>query len=177
MVTISSLGCDGTCGTCLCVREKNEGRRRAVLTLVRPDQVRRLFRSKFPWEPVTPAPAMVASWLRRSFANGTLRYIPDPPDCDRWCSPAATLELGGGDCDDLAILGASMLVAAGELPAVVIGRHCAGLTCAGHAWIEGRDARGGYLLEPTTGELHRGRRPLAYKADLAVIPNPLRRVA
>lgn len=117
--------------------------------------------------------AEIARWFRTGFRDGTLRYIPDPArplGYDYWCSPAATLERGGGDCDDLAILGASLLLAGGVDAWVVVGTIHQGGRIDGHAWIEGIDERGGFLIEATSGGLVRNRRPPQYRANILLGP-------
>jgi hypothetical protein len=99
--------------------------------------------------------------------RGRLRYRRDPGR-DVWFSPAATLQRRGGDCEDLAILSLSLLLAGGHHEAhLVIGRHCDGRRCEGHAWVEGADARGGFLFEATSMQLMRYRPP-AYRPNWGV---------
>lgn len=108
----------------------------------------------------------VAAAIRRDLEHGALQYEADPPDCDRWCSPARTLARGKGDCDDLAILAASILRAGLTSAAVVTGHYCGRDGCIGHAWVEGADERGWFLLEATNGSLFRVARPETYQAQL-----------
>ena len=109
---------------------------------------------------------------------GDLCYITDPRACDRWCAPAETLRRGGGDCDDFAILGVSLLRALGVPAFVIVGRTCDGSGCAWHAWVEGRDRRGRFHLEATSGALVRGPwRPAGYHADLVLGPGVCVRAA
>ncbi len=112
----------------------------------------------------------VAAWIRDQRDQGTLDYFRDPEHCDRWCSPACVLEQGGGDCDDFALLAVSLLQA-GDLDAdVMVGRHCTVHQCEGHAWVEGHDERGWFLLEAVHGLLFRTQRPDGYIAQLALRP-------
>jgi len=121
---------------------------------------------------VTPADAGTR------LAVGDLCYITDPRACDRWCAPAETLRRGGGDCDDFAILGVSLLRALGVPAFVIVGRTCDGSGCAWHAWVEGRDRRGRFHLEATSGALVRGPwRPAGYHADLVLGPGVCVRAA
>ena len=92
-----------------------------------------------------------------------LVYIPDPSTADLWQSPAATLQHGGGDCEDLSILAASALTALGIPVDVVIGDVWNGRAWSRHAWVEGDDRNGGFLLEATTGAVVRHTRPDSYR--------------
>jgi transglutaminase-like putative cysteine protease len=113
----------------------------------------------------------VARYLKRAFALGELSYIPDPAGCDLWYPPAVTLWRGGGDCDDLSSLSLSLLRAMGLRSAdLVVGTHCDGRVCDGHAWVEGRDRFGHFLLEATNGTLLRGGRPWVYHAQYRLCP-------
>jgi hypothetical protein len=62
----------------------------------------------------------------------------------------------------MAVLGASILRASGQIGRVVVGT----LGGVGHAWTEGCDDQGPFLLEATNGELFRWYRPADY------LPNP-----
>ena len=160
------------CPSCLRVSVEPQARWRAARALVRPSEVRDLFHSvpNFLLPPDYSVAGTVAQWLRGSFARGSLRYRPDPPGTDIWCSPAATRRAGGGDCDDLAILGASMIAYAGAAPQVAIGYHCDGRSCSGHAWVEGHDGQGWFLLEGTSGQLYRFFRPQGYALKQLIQP-------
>src|SRR5258707_2520946 len=159
------------CPSCRCVSVSHVDRCRAIQELVRPEEVAHLLR----WYPRTRLPAnstlstRLAHWLRSRIHGGHLMYWPDPDYCDEWCSPAVTLRRGYGDCDDFAILGASMLLAAGASCHIVTGYYCNGIECTGHAWIEGRDEGGPFLLEATSATVHR-RRPAQYNAQLFLRP-------
>lgn len=124
-----------------------EAQARAVRSLVRGDEVARLARALDPRDLAWAA----AGWLRACRATGALRYAADPPGADVWRSPACTLRDGGGDCEDFAILAAAMLadVIEGEVD-VVVGLY----DLEPHAWVEGRDRAGYFLLEATRGELY-----------------------
>jgi transglutaminase-like putative cysteine protease len=103
--------------------------------------------------------AVLSLWFRAQRASGWLRYIPDPDGpLDFWCSPETTLERGGGDCDDLAVLAASILQAAGMRANVIVGTFQG----VGHAWVEAFDERGWFLFEATIGAFFRKRRPRTY---------------
>lgn len=97
-------------------------------------------------------------WMQEAFRLGILRYIPDPPgECDFWCSPRSVLERGGEDCDGLAVLATSIILAGGFPAMLRVGRY----NETGHAWCEGVDDGGPFLLEATSGEVLRTR-PRAY---------------
>lgn len=100
----------------------------------------------------------VGRWMRL-----TLQYKPDKPGADEWCPPSVTLDRGGGDCDDLAIFGCSLLRAGGIQAEVRTGTLDQGNGPNGHAWVEGHDNRGWFLLEATSGAVHRCR-PSGYLA-------------
>lgn len=92
-----------------------------------------------------------------------LWYIPDPETCDLWRSPADTIAIGGGDCEDLSLLGASVLIGLGCRSDVVIGDLWANNAWKRHAWIEGEDERSPFLLEATSGLVARWTRPSGYR--------------
>jgi transglutaminase-like putative cysteine protease len=152
-------------------------RARAIRRLVRPQEVRHFIH-------VVPNACLplghalaneVGRWFRQRFSDGTIRYIADPKDSfDHWCSPAATLARGGGDCDDLAILATSLLLAGDVNAHVVVGRLSDGWRRIGHAWVEGIDESGGFLLEATSGRVVRGVRPAAYRVAVFLGPDFVR---
>jgi transglutaminase-like putative cysteine protease len=111
----------------------------------------------------------VATFLRRELEHGSLRYIPDPEGCDLWGPPTATLMRGGGDCDDLAALAVSLLHAMNISSDMVVGIFCNDRTCAGHAWAEGHDRQGYFVIEATSGRLFRYR-PKGYNAQYKLRP-------
>lgn len=144
----------------------------AIRQYVRPEDVAHLIQT-------VPAYALprgftragnIAEFLRACLACGSLRYIPDPKSCDRWGRPHETLRRGGGDCDDLAIFAASMCRAMGVSMAVVVGTHCSGRACDGHAWVEGEDEAGAFLIEATSGRLYRHVRPAEYNRQYLLTP-------
>lgn len=157
------------CPVCLCVKSLPAARCDAIQRLLNPVEVAHLVdheAARWTWRlqgrTFTEA---VADWLRARRADKSLSWRPDPVDCDRWCSPRETLANRGGDCDDFAILAASLLLAGGVDAKVVTGNHCQA-QCGGHAWVEGYDERGWFLLEATNGVLHRRARPVEYHAEL-----------
>lgn len=104
----------------------------------------------------------LGAWIKEARRSGALQFIPDPKgSLDRWCTPSATLARGGGDCDDLAVLCVSVLRAAGLRAWVVVGWRGR----ESHAWVEGHDERGAFLLEATSGEVWglKGARPAPYR--------------
>jgi hypothetical protein len=54
--------------------------------------------------------------------------------------------------------------------AVVVGRMCDRRGCAGHAWVEGHDEHGWFLLEATNGSLSRNTLPNDYQRELLLTP-------
>jgi len=73
-------------------------------------------------------------WIRKN-----IEAKPEPAEA--WKFPYETLRDRKGDCEDLAILLANLLVAAGVKPWKV--RLCCGITKAGpHSWVEYFDGRG-----------------------------------
>ncbi|MCA9680129.1 MAG: hypothetical protein H6708_27670 [Kofleriaceae bacterium] len=159
------------CPSCWCVEVTSEHRCNAIQDLVRPDDVIHLFRRPLRHPVIQHALAnRVAGWMQRAFRRGALRYIPDPEGCDMWCPPALTLQRRGGDCDDLAILAASVVLAGGGDCDVIVGHFCDGRGCQGHAWVEGVDERGAFLLEATTGALYRDQVPAGYISHLILRP-------
>lgn len=145
-----------------------------IQTLVRPEEVRHFVRRAY--APATFRSAdNVGSWLTSKRLSGEVIYIPDPPGWDRWCSPAETLRRGGGDCDDLSILAKSLFDALGPLDTYVsVGRLCQNGRCEGHAWIEGNDEGGWFLLEATNGQVFRNVRPSFYTVQALLRPGECR---
>ena len=76
-----------------------------------------------------------------------------------------------------AILAASMLMAGGVAVDVVVGHHCNGFVCDGHAWVEGHDDQGWFLLVATGGHLLRRARPASYAPHLKLRPGVCRLAA
>ena len=162
------------CPSCLCVRTTPLDRCVALQDLIRPWEVAHLLHRRRPvllpvprrarHQPRPSLTTQVAKFMGREF-----RYVADPPHCDRWCSPAITLRDRAGDCDDLAIFAASLLIAGGVDAEVVAGNHCDHGKCGGHAWVEGWDQGGFFLLEATSGRLLR-HRPRAYIPQLHASP-------
>ncbi len=143
----------------------------AVQSLVRPEEVRHLIRWTPPSRVVTfqpqPFAGQTARWLQGKLERGELSYIADPNGfLDYWCAPGLTLRRGGGDCEDLTLLIVSLLIAGGVQANVAIGTAGGG----GHAWVEGVDAQGGFVIEATTGELHRHWRPGGYTLHWNITP-------
>ena len=157
---------------CRCVGSTLIDRCVAIRQFVQPDDVAHLIyqkqRTPFDWN--HSRAGSLSNWFKNRFAIGKLRYIPDPTDCDQWGRPSHTLARGGGDCDDLAILGASLCRAMKVPMAVVVGRVCNRRTCEGHAWVEGEDEHGWFLLEATNGNLFRNGLPSDYRRELFLTP-------
>lgn len=115
-----------------------------------------------------PEARQVGNTIQMAVRDGTLTYFRDPPGpMDVWFSPGATVDRGGGDCDDFSLLAASMLVPMGIEPIMVIGW----VNGRAHAWVEGRDSHGGFLIEATNGTVYR-KRPKNY-----VVSHKLSRLA
>jgi len=105
--------------------------------------------------------ANVAQWI--SF----FKYQPDPLG-DVWCPPLQTYSRGMGDCEDLSLLTTSVLVAGGVDTSLTVGTVQDPRGDFGHAWVEGTDALGWFLIEATNGKLYRGQRPAIYEPVLRV---------
>lgn len=159
------------CPGCFCVTPSPEDWCAAIERVTRPHQVQHL---------LTPTPAYalprgyssagaVADYLRGEFHRGALAYIADPEGCDLWGPPHATLLRGGGDCDDLSALALSLLHAMGVNSDMIVGMSCHRGRCLGHAWVEGHDEGGYFVLEATSGRLLRVR-PHTYRAHYQLRP-------
>jgi hypothetical protein len=152
----------------------------AVQHLVRPNEVER-FVTRTP-SPFVPRHAwsfaeQVAEWLRSRLSSGKLSYVPDPNGpLDYWSAPSHTLAWNGGDCEDLTILGVSLFAAVGMPAQVTVGTYWNGSSSGGHAWIEGQDERGFFLIEATSGDMYRWR-PGNYLVTRWITPNLGRCVA
>jgi hypothetical protein len=119
--------------------------------------------------------AALFDWTRE-----TLRYIPDPTDDDIWSPPSETLTVGGGDCEEYAILMASVVKHwGGDVRFYVITKHAfAGIylgppgmnetgvaaalnmfqgTSARYAWF--KDALGYWVIADGTSSLYLGGLP------------------
>lgn len=157
---------------CRCVGPTFIDRCVAIRQFVQPDDVAHLIR----WRRQTPfdwnqsRAGSISNWFQNQFSAGKLRYIADPIDCDQWGRPALTLARGGGDCDDLAILAASFCRAMDVPMAVIVGRLCNRGRCEGHAWVEGEDEHGWFLLEATNGTITRNTLPNDYRRELLLTP-------
>jgi hypothetical protein len=136
---------------------------RAIVTAVRPDEAAPLV-SKASWFPPHESRTQLAACVLR---GAGLVYVADKKTDDRWCSPSVTLQRGGGDCDDFAIVAASLLLALGVNAWVAIGRTAEGA----HAWVVGMDpARGQFVLEPQTGQIWWGAVAPGYIPELVLGP-------
>jgi predicted transglutaminase-like cysteine proteinase len=69
-----------------------------------------------------------------SALNHTIVYTPEPDSVDVWQTPAQTLSLNRGDCEDCAILKYALLTKAGIPARVVIGEIKNILANQPHAW-------------------------------------------
>lgn len=147
--------------------------------LIRPEDVRHLIvpaRPQGPYEAIFGPPDGVADRVA-AFMRTFIRYEPDPPTYDRWCTPARTLKKQAGDCDDMALLAVSLVIAAGAHGEFVFGT----MNGVGHAWVEGRDEFGEFRLEATNGRVDRTpswlRLSDSYLADAHVTRNNWRLAA
>jgi transglutaminase-like putative cysteine protease len=160
----------------LFVNVDRNSRYHAVQQLVRPWEVEHLLnRNPSPWVVMNlpPFAEQVAQWLRGEYAARRFAYQSDPSGFDVWYSPATTLRRRQGDCEDWTLVVVSMLLAGGVSSAVCVGSVPGG----GHAWVEGVDASGHFLIEATSGEFMRYR-PAQYNLEYFIEPNDsLRRVA
>lgn len=91
----------------------------------------------------------VARYMRNALTSGRLRYIKDPEGCDLWMPPWETFGRGGGDCDDLAIITARLCDMCGLRWMIVVGTVYPHSSKDGHAWVEGEDDDGFFLIEAT----------------------------
>lgn len=148
----------------LCVPTNDRARCQTIQQLVRPEEVSHLFD---PYKVLVGmyTPQGIAEYFRRQFATRYFRFVDDPAWCDRWSTPRRTLRTGTGDCDDLAILALAMLRYIDVHSYIVVGD----LSGNGHAWIEGEDSAGFFLIEATTGALIR-HRPNHYRARIYAAP-------
>lgn len=159
-----------TCPGCFCVKPSPENWCHAIARVVRPEQVRHLLLPLSNPPPNWSSAANVAAHMRRRFERGALRYIADPAGCDLWGPPRATLMRGGGDCDDLSAYALSLLHAMGKDADMMVGVLCSPGRCEGHAWVEGHDEQGHFVLEATSGHLYRSGRPPGYSAQYQLRP-------
>lgn len=138
---------------------------------MRPEQVKDISHLLAPWVDAGHAAGdVVASYVRNELVEQRLRYIADPDGCDLWGPPVATRMRRGGDCDDLSAFALSILSAMHTPASMIVGFLCREGRCEGHAWVEGRDRLGGFLLEATSGVLHRHARPSRYRAHYSLFP-------
>jgi Transglutaminase-like superfamily len=151
-------GGEPCCASCECVLATPQARCDAIQRLIRPGEVAHMVRAVPHWNIVDS----VGAWLRNQYAARVFRYQADPANCDRWCTPAQTISTGRGDCDDWAIVVCSMLHARGVAADFVAGHLCRNGDSGGHAWVEGRDHQGWFLIEATTGNVIRTGRPASY---------------
>jgi transglutaminase-like putative cysteine protease len=153
----------------------------AVQQLVRPWEVQHLIIRRAPTitERIlkTTFAEKTAQWLTGKLTSGEFSYIADPNGfLDYWCAPAFTLRRNGGDCEDFTLLTVSMLAAGGVSANVAIGTAWNGSFFGGHAWVEGMDSKGFFLIEGTSGQLYRNRPP-QYRLSWNIEHNQVRRAA
>ena len=150
---------------------------RAVQELVRPWEVQHLLpRHESPW--AAPLPERVAQWLVEHYRSGKFAYRLDPGGSwDYWRSPAETLRGGVGDCEDFALVVLSLLTARGVTAELTIGQMWTERGWGEHAWVEGLDHLGWFLIEATSGGIFRHGRPFDYQRRWGYLPNESRRAA
>lgn len=141
-------------------------RYQALQLLIRPEEVAILFSNARARS--EPRGDEVAHFIQGCLRDGRLRYIKDPLFRDIWSAPSRTLQRKGGDCEDLSILATSIFERAGTRAQVGLGRLHTSSGWGGHAWVEGADENGPFLLEATSGELHRAWRPDDYQIDALI---------
>ncbi len=144
--------------TCLIIEPTLGQFEEAAQDLIRTDEVRHLVHT-----PSKLTPQIVGDWIARNRRVGDLRYLPDMTGKrDHWCSPEATLNKGGGDCEDLAILAVSLLRLGGLSAWVCVGWRQRNERRESHAWVEARTRDGSWrLIEATTGKVY-DHRPAGY---------------
>lgn len=160
------------CPGCMCVAPSPANWCDAVARVVQPHQVANLARF-IPRRPHNKGVGLadaVAAVMRHWLDSKVLQYIADPKGCDLWGPPLATIMRGGGDCDDLAALNVSLLHYLQCDADMMIGFACKGGKCDGHAWVEGHDELGWFLLEATSGDLYRAERPGLYRPQYQLRP-------
>ncbi len=105
--------------------------------------------------------ANVAQWI------GFFSYQADQYG-DTWCPPTQTYSTRMGDCEDLSMLVVSVLLAGYVDASLIIGTVADPQGTFGHAWVEGVDSQGWFLIEATNGKLYRDQRPAIYTPTLRV---------
>ncbi|MCB9717011.1 MAG: transglutaminase domain-containing protein [Myxococcales bacterium] len=138
---------------CIPVGPSLAARCRAIRQVIQPGQVRDYAEAALrhnPWRHRNAVDAVACYLLQLK-----LVYIADPARRDNWCPPRVTVQRGGGDCDDFAVLAASMLRAAGAHADVVLGWWRQPSGRGYHAWVAGVSTCGvcRFVLEPQNGQL------------------------
>jgi hypothetical protein len=108
-----------------------------------------------------------ATCMGDQLAGLWLRYYPDPLNCDLWRSPAESLRDHFVDCDDLALVAGSILLACGLDETWLVVGTCNGV---GHAWVEGHEGGRFFCFEATSGEVVWDARPADLFPALFVSP-------
>lgn len=150
----------------------------AASALLRPFEVRAVARqlASIPG----PAASIVAGAVRGALTLGILRYERDPVGTDPlgiphdpWRSPRQTHREQRGDCEDLSLYWASILDWLCPQVHFVVGSIWqSGTDWSAHAWVEGYDSLGWFLLEATNGALHRHQRPWIYGPESVRVATP-----
>lgn len=162
--------------TCLIVPSTLDARCLAIQQVIRPWDVSSISAAALVHAPARHPNEVeaIACYLRRL----SLRYIPDTKRSDVWCTPLATLQRGGGDCDDFSILAASVLRAAGAQADVVLGWLRKTGRRDYHAWVVGtaRCGRCHFVLEPQNGKIWWNETPEDRDAEFRIAPEGCSRV-
>jgi hypothetical protein len=161
---------------CLTIPTTLDARCRAIAHLIRPHDVLAHAHAALthaPWYHPNEVEA-IASYLQQL----GLTYLPDRKGSDSWCTPLATLQRRGGDCDDHSILAASMLRAAGARADVILGWLRRPGRRGYHAWVAGtaRCGRCRFVLEPQNGKLWWHDTPDDRDAEYRIAPERCSRV-
>jgi hypothetical protein len=83
-----------------------------------------------------------------SVAGAEVKFVIFPGEDFK--SPSRTLTDREGDCEDMAILLASLAMAAGDNARVVLGAYNTGENWSGHAWAEVQEDNSWRIVDPTS---------------------------
>jgi len=100
-----------------------------------------------------------------AFVQGTIRYVEDVNEVETVRTPLVTLEHGAGDCDDHAVLLASLLEAVGRKTRFVAAGFMGG--DLEHVWVEVKIGDSWFALE-TTEPVEMGWRPPGITSRMVV---------
>jgi len=95
--------------------------------------------------------AAILDWVRRH-----IRYVRDPRTVEQVSTPQATLSVGTGDCDDMAVLISSLVGHIGGSTRFRAGafKRSGGVPMLSHVWVEAFDpaTRAWVVLDPVPGQ-------------------------